>query len=307
MLQCFQFNNKHRSAQMRKIIFAILGILLACQQGIQGPQFDSTGTEGVVVRINPASTQDFLMCQESNMLLDLNNIGLADVPQGIFTVITEDQIISTTKKQGSFALDGRSPVNPEGGATQLSFRLKSKTLPPQLETYQTPFIFHACYPYNTYASIPVCIDPDVNNRQDKSCISTPVSGKGGQGAPVAVTLVEPKITIEDNTVIPTFIISIANVGRGRVVAPELLGGCGAGTEKSTIRAFVQLQDETLKCAPEAIDLRAGETKITCRSNKNFGTNQGTFTTPLSIHLEYGYTTTSFLPLTITRLPQQKQC
>lgn len=294
-----------------KLLVILLGILLGCQPGIPaGPQFDSTGTEGIVVRINPASTQDFLMCQESNILLDLYNAGLADVPQGIYTAIVEDQILTPiNKKQGSFALEARSPVNPAGGFTQLMFKLKSKTLPTQLETYQTPFIFSACYPYNTYASIPVCIDPDVTNKQNKACVTTPISGAGGQGAPVAVTLVEPRMIIEDNTIVPTFIIHVANVGDGRVVSPDSLGfACGnAESASSKIRAFVQLQDETLKCSPDLIDLRAGETKITCRSNKQFGPNEGTFITPLSIHLEYGYVTTAFMPLTITRFANQEHC
>src|SRR3989344_1123756 len=135
---------------MKLAIILLLGLLAGCQLGTStGPQFDNTGTEGIRINVHPASTENILMCQDANILLDLYNMGTSDT-EGIYNLILEDQIVSTAKKKGGFALEGRSPINPAGEFTQLTFKLKSKTLPAQLETYSTPFILNACYPYITY-------------------------------------------------------------------------------------------------------------------------------------------------------------
>ena len=307
---------------MNKFVIALSLFLVGCQLGgttpTPGPQFYATGTQGLDVRVNTLSNNQLFMCEEGEVLLDLHNLGTSDIAQGIYTLTIEDQIlkpVGKTKKQGSYSLEGRSAVNPVGGYTQLGFRFKTNNLPAQLETYQTPFIFNACYPYATSANIPVCIDPTRDPQAARSCKTTPVSGKGGQGAPVLVTLVEPLMVVQDNAVLPTFIVHIANAGKGRVVSTDSLGfacGNGGGTPSSKVRVMAQLQDEQLKCLPEMVDLRQGETKVTCMSNTYFGAaegraNQGTFTTPLTVQLEYGYVTTLFYPFTITRLAHQEDC
>src|SRR3989344_432939 len=160
---------------MNKLALAILIILAGCIPGGNtpaGPQFYAAGPQGVEAVINPASTEHTLMCSNAQILLDLHNLGTADVAQGGYSLVVEDQILrplGRTKKQGSFALEGRSSVNPNGGYTQLAFTYKAETLPAQLETYQTPFIFNSCYPYSTSANIPVCIDPTRDPQAARSC------------------------------------------------------------------------------------------------------------------------------------------
>jgi len=306
---------------MKKITIITLLLLASCQIGgtsrTPGPQLDTTGTQGLEVVVNPASNTQVLMCGESNVLLDLYNLGTSDIIQGAYSLVTEDQLLlllGKTKKQGSITLEGRSMNSPVGGFTQLQFAFKSENLPAQLEMYQTPFIFTACYPYMTRASIPVCIDTTRDPQAARSCVTSQVSGSAGQGAPVVVSMVEPIMAIQDNAILPTFVIHITNAGKGRVVSPESLGfACGnQGSAGSRIKVTAQLQDETLTCKPEIIDLRAGETKVTCQSDTYFGAadgraNQGTFTTPLTVNLEYGYVTTTTLPITITRLAHQEDC
>ena len=173
------------------------------------------------------------MCQEGVIVANVRNRGTFDIQGGIQSFILEDQILSAVdKKVRPLTLDGRSKFNPEGGISQISFRVKNSGLPQQLESYSTPIVYQACYPYETYASATVCIDPDVRNlNPSKVCRSQSVS-VGGTGAPVVVSRVEPVMVPEGSVVVPSFILYVQNQGSGKVVSSELVqGACASGSER----------------------------------------------------------------------------
>jgi len=305
---------------MKKITLLSLTLILLAnctlgptQQNLP-PAFEATGTQGLVITPNSASQTNIIMCQSANLIIDIHNNGVFDIPDGIYTTIAEEQHLTLEKgtKQKSFTIEGRSAYNPQGGIAQATFKLRNSGLPEQVDTYNTPFIFQTCYPYATHAAAPVCIDPDISNlNPNKVCKTTPVSLSGGQGAPIAVTLVEPRMIPEENTITPTFIIHIQNVGAGRVLSLDSFSSACGGAERkklaSTVRVSAELQDEQLSCSPEELTLDQDDPKILCQSTHAHPLSEGTYSSLLNINLDYGYTTTASIPLTINRLPGQKPC
>ncbi|MBS3148857.1 hypothetical protein J4219_08320 [Candidatus Woesearchaeota archaeon] len=294
---------------MKKLALIFLLICACGQQGVPMPQDIATGTIAVEPSfVNPPSS--IIMCQQANILARLSNKGTSDVTRGVYTFIVEDQVLYAPKKSDTFQLEGKSKFNPQGGIQQLQFSVKNTGLPPQLESYSTPIILQACYPYETFSTTTVCIDPDVQNTNpNKVCRPSTVS-VGGQGAPVAVTRVEPIMEPIQDSVTPSFIISIANLGNGKVISSnDAQAACTTKQPlKGTVQVMADLQAEPLICQPEAITLESGkEAKVKCTAQGYSGKEQGTYQTLLSVTLNYGYVTNTILPITITKIPGQEEC
>jgi hypothetical protein len=268
------------------------------------------------------------MCSQGEALVELRNTGAWDIENGVYTWIIEDQYLAPLNERSKeFSLKGKTQFDPLGGF-DASHRLKfrSLVLPRQLETYFSPLILQACYPYRTWASVPVCVDPDVRNiMKQKPCVAGPVALSGGQGAPVAVTRVETSMLPlpEGNKVQPVFAIFVQNMGYGSVVREsdfELACKAGekVGREKLLPFAdvYVELQERKLDCKPvdeetkrSVVRIESGqESKFVCQSpDMVYDMSAGTFSTVLTVELRYGYVNTATFPVTITRLPQQKEC
>ncbi|MEM3154934.1 MAG: hypothetical protein QW165_05240 [Candidatus Woesearchaeota archaeon] len=304
---------------MKKILVTMLVLLAACQFGVpvkprQQPEVHIfTGTTGLEASFNEASISNLLMCQQSDLYVDIKNTGATDIVDGMALFIFEDQYFQPLSgRSRKFSLEGKSQYNPKGGFDQVHFRMRNTGILPQFESYKTDVIFRACYKYATFASAQVCIDPDIANLNPrKICRSQPVVLPGGQGAPVAVTRVEPLMVPEGNQVRPVFAIYVQHMGRGAVVHPEgVEAACAGGPQQlnyAVARAYIQNRE--LMCEPAEVRIESGrESRIICQlDDLLFGEATGTFTTILSVQLDYGYVNNAILPMTITRLPGQKPC
>lgn len=296
---------------MKKIIILLI-ILTACQLApTQRPILPLiyTGTQALEARFGPETQTNVYSGQQTNIVVELNNKGASDITNGRYALIFEEQYVQLLpgmQKTGAFTLSGKTQYNPEGDFTRIPIRMRSKELPPQAESYQTQIIFQACYPYKTYASAQICIDPDLANRNPaKACTAMPVALGGGQGAPVAITRIEPIMVPEGNDVRPVFAIYLQNLGNGQVLSTEAIstacGGVGA-IKFNKVSVSAKLQDETLLCAPNPATLEIGqEARVICESRQKYGIAAGTFTTILTTELDYGYMNTASSPLIINRL------
>jgi hypothetical protein len=305
---------------MRKILLLLL-LLTACQFGgvMKAPPPKEipifTGTNALEASFNPASMSSMIMCQQADMFVDIKNTGTSDIADGVYSFITEDQyLLPLSERMQKFSLSGKSQFNPKGEFDQVHFRVKNIGILPQFESYQPDLVFRACYKYSTFASAQVCIDPDITNLNPrKVCRSQPVVLSGGQGAPVAVTRIEPYMVPDGNQVRPVFAVFVQNLGMGTVVTTqgaELACTGGSGpllTNNATVR--VSIQDKLLSCTPNPVKVESGrEFRFICEHNDLlFGESSGTFNTILSIQLDYGYVNSAILPMTITRLPGQEAC
>ncbi len=304
-----------------KLAVLFLLLLASCQLGgltkttvpKEVPVF--TGTAGLEPVFNSASMNNILMCQQADVYVDMKNSGASDIVDGTYMFIAEDQyLLPLSERSQKFSLAGKSQFNPKGEFDQIHFRVKNTGILPQFESYQSDLIFRACYKYNTFASAQVCIDPDIANLNPrKTCRAFPVVLSGGQGAPVAVTRVESLMVPEGDSVHPVFAVYVQQVGMGSVVktagADFACTGGGGPLLANYAVPHASIQNMDLKCEPNEVRVEPGkESRFICeRGDMLFGPSEGTFNTILSIQLDYGFVNSVGLPLTITRLPNQKPC
>ena len=224
----------------------------------------------------------------------------------------------------TFKLQGKNLENIKGEQEVLTFNLESKgleTLDPQSEARTSTIIVTGCYKYQTSASADVCIDTDVYGfkQREKGCEVEEVILKD-QGAPLAVTKIEPQMTpLKDRPgfTLPMFIITVNNKGNGEVIQGNqevIRGACSSAPvgykkwNRLDIKVFVQgrtSEREQLNCnlAEDAdpvrrqgldpkdgiLNLKKREDRIRCRFNEPLSEDEGAFSTPIFIDLDYGYT------------------
>jgi hypothetical protein len=120
-------------------------------------------------------------------------------------------------------LDGKSTYSPNGDAQTQEYGFKTKKIVGQREAPKTLIIYTFCYPYQTELVQSVCIDKDYYNMdvRKKVCTTKDITLSGGQGAPISITKIEPRvIKQEDNTIIE-FVITIQNEAGGNVITRDL--------------------------------------------------------------------------------------
>lgn len=295
---------------MRTNAFLVLLLLvLAGCQGIPGfgfPKKDaaqlpevSIGTQGVELSIAPTLPREVFERSPFTLLLTLSNLGTADVEEGVYSLSYDPQYLSLIRQQGigRFAVQGKSPFNPQGAERQLIFVFDTKPLGPQLERYPATMAFAACYPYTTTAPLVTCIDTDLTGkRAGKVCTPQPQSFAQGQGAPVAVATVESRMLPgqDPDRIRPEFVLTLKNLGGGDVVAAEryrdACSGRPLGEEGwNVISVEAMLSDSMLTCTPTPVKLKqAGETRVVCTLPDGIDARMGTYTAPLIIALRYGY-------------------
>lgn len=132
----------------------------------------------------------------------------------------------TTDNEVFFHVEGKTKINPKGDEIVVFINAKTGKLDPQSEQKLSNIITATlCYPYKTMLSTTVCIDPDTANVRPgkKVCEVKELAYTNGQGAPIAVTKIEPQMIPEkdkakgEDVIKPQFLIFIENRGRGSSV------------------------------------------------------------------------------------------
>lgn len=300
------------------IVMVALSIILSGCSGISGtgrkdPEYTPeyrTGSQGLVLNLVSYFDKLYERDQRVKMIVEVRNRGAFPQPDEstdfeayIWTGGYDETIMTLTPEMGGSSrldtdsLEGRSPINMEGGYTAFVFEADVYDLPSGTSIYRTPILIDVTYTYRTTASPIVCIDPDPTqtNIKDKVCEVSKygnVNLKGSQGAPVAVTTVEEDITSQ----YLLFKIHVANVGGGRVIPKEMvhedpnyMGFDYTDVNKVYIRS-VTIGNTPLMCSPnvgEYLDVERGRGYILC---KYYATGARVYKSPLNIELEYGYQT-----------------
>ncbi len=198
---------------------------------------------------------------------------------------------------------------PGGEMTTEAFEVKVENWPEGLDKLdKVPFLLTNCYLYTTFANEMVCIDPAPFEDRPKVCRSTTITRTDGQGAPVAITKIEPEPT--KNKVI--FDIEIKNMGRGQIFdmgQMNLCGPYGPGTltRKELNKVYIldaRIGEQQLQCTPDRmtpIELVNGIRNIRCIYNIDYQSVKTAYETPLVIELGYGYQETSQANVQIKRV------
>jgi hypothetical protein len=208
-----------------------------------------------------------------------------------------------------YLLQGDTYEYPGGDLAFINFDGNIVNWPPGLDqTYQT-FMITNCYLYASYAAPVVCIDPAPFSQDRKVCIPKSYTGTKGQGAPVAVTLIEQ----ENSPRQAVFTIHVRNVGGGDVYDPGRLEMCSPyfpGRVTNEDKNVVYIGDirvsgdlQRLRCTPNdfvRLDPQTGEGIVTCSYDIPFSGLRSAYQTPLVIELWYGYSKTMQTKVLIKR-------
>jgi hypothetical protein len=196
--------------------------------------------------------------------------------------------------------------NLDGDEDIITVNVLTKNIDEQSETHTSTILATACYPYKTLFGSSVCVDTDIYGmgRGEKVCTVTDLSFSGGQGAPVTVTKIETRMLpdVNEDRVKPHFIIYVENKGNGEVISEDKVEeACTSQalehTDFNTIKISAYLSGNPLKCnvgdteTSAIVRLRDKEDMVRCTLEEGIDRNLDTYTAPLSIELDYGYTFT----------------
>ncbi|MGE0793164.1 MAG: hypothetical protein AB7V77_03235 [Candidatus Woesearchaeota archaeon] len=197
-------------------------------------------------------------------------------------------------------IQGKSNSFPEGERSDFIVALlKAKKMYANFEAAYSNLFLKICYPYRTEFAEQVCVDTDIGGRSLRTqiCHAEELKYSEGQGAPVAVVSVLPKMLPIDNYVEPQYTITIKNVGSGIVLEPkrEIYEGlnqpevCANNLQPNKVKINAKLQNEDLVCFPEIIPLVGGVGTATCRFEDNtILMTKSSYYTVLEVNLDYNY-------------------
>jgi len=213
-----------------------------------------------------------------------------------------------------FNLNGKSQLNPNGEEEIISYNIEAGKIDPQSEAHPSTITATLCYPYETVLESTICVDTDINNLRPgkKICSSQDLIFNSGQGAPVAITKIEPlmlPLQLSDSPVTdkikPQFLIYIENKGPGVVIKRESVKDFCTKSDTTHedfnivyIDAF--LSNKPLKCQLEKkkgsneneirhIKLKDKKDIIRCALEEGIQRTDDAYLSTLKIELSYGYT------------------
>lgn len=288
-----------------------------------------SGTEGVKIEFLPnAPPSELLAPFKSGSSypfkagIKLSNKGAFDVEDGWIVLTSEEDYMRLDSFKRAFSLKGKSLFNPGGDSSIEVFDGSTKPFREgQSEKHVSLLLATACYKYRTGVQTDTCVDTDILglSQKKKACTVKDIS-MGSQGAPLAVTKIEIKIFPEGSGeriafVKPQYVIHIKNAGDGEVINPSADMGSACSSELVSNRdseAFkriwniatvsASLSGKELACSPNPIRLRAKEDFVRCslKDEDKIDANIPSYTAPLTITLNYGYTTTISKEVAVVR-------
>ena len=208
-------------------------------------------------------------------------------------------------ESAGFSVRGRSLSNDVGDEINVYSTLEARELSSLSALHSSTIFATICYPYQTKVSTSVCIDPDIYDlgTVKQACDGKDLSLSGGQGAPVAVTNVEVRMSPEGKSVNPQFLIHVENKGDGEIVRKEkYVEACQRkiSSEKdyfNVVNIKAELSGKELKCDQVndekivVLDGKKGIIKCSLDILNEETENKNAYVAPLSIVLDYGYTRT----------------
>ncbi len=231
--------------------------------------------------------------------LMLKNAGAYDTNGGIISfTVEEDYIDLLDNNDIRFNLKGKSLALPIGDQKTEVIRAKAKKISGQSEMHTSKILTSICYPYQTKKSVDVCIDTDIYNIKNiqKVCNVKDIT-LTTQGAPVAITKIESEMlsSEDENIVKPSFEIYVKNVGDGIAFAKEKVNdACSSAPlkyeELNAVEIKVMMSGEELQCREKILKLKENKDSVRCVFEKGISTEKFVYTTPLTIELNYGYST-----------------
>ena len=254
-----------------------------------------TGTKGIEFNFAKGSPPQIIYDGDRiDFIVEAWNRGVSPATGDIYITGFDQNIFLNLDRRDDFSFgpDETKTKYNEEGVYKIIYEDKGiETILPQgSDVHKTIFKAIACYDYITEASESVCVDPQPNRfERDDSCIVTDKTISGGQGAPVAITVIKE----EAMTNRVRFQLTIKNVGLGDVIRKAQRSHClddsFSFSDYDVINVdSVYLGSNPLICEPSAyIKLSNNVGYLYCTGDLN--TNLvNAYTTTLYAKLTYGY-------------------
>lgn len=260
-----------------------------------------TGSQGILMEfLTNAPSSETYEDYPFQIGVILKNVGAYDIKNGFISFTIEEdymELINQNDEVVRFSLKGKSISLPTGDQLIKIIKAKTKKIDEQSEKHESTILANVCYQYQTKKDITICIDTDIHNlkKMQKVCLIKDIT-LTPQGAPVAITKIESEMlpAEDDNLIKPAFKIQIKNVGNGEVIDKDKISDvCSSEPlehkELNIVDIKVMLSNEELECKPEPLKLKANEDEVRCILEKGIPKDRATYTSPLTIELDYGYT------------------
>lgn len=260
-----------------------------------------TGKQGILIEFltnaPPSETDEDYPFQIGVIL---KNVGAYDTRNGFISFTVEEDYMELMNQNDGvirFNLKGKSVSLPTGDQLVKIIKAKTKKIDEQSEKHESAILANVCYQYQTKKDITTCIDTDIHNlkKMQKVCLVRDIT-LTPQGAPVSITKIESEMlpAEDDNLIKPAFKIHIRNVGNGEVIDKGKISDvCSSDPlgykELNIVDIKVMLSNEELECKPVPLKLKHDGDVVRCILKKGIPKNRATYTTPLTIELNYGYT------------------
>lgn len=294
------------------LFFTIL--ITSCDRAT--PVWTAVGTEGLRLEFDKANPPPRIyMGDQLDVIVRVRNVGATDIDETtgsfLLSLVRDDYYIKEpdgmSYGQIGSLIEGNTRYFPGGDMKQYNMGTYITALPEQSESTTTEITANICYPYKTILSQSVCVDNDKYGQslRKQSCTAQTVNiGSRGQGAPIAITKIEPEMLSNGNKTRPSFRITIQNLGPGTVytstantpyVSTSICSIDRPGLrDYNSVRISALLSSRIpLNCTPEKVRLLNNVGEVICRIDMSQVTNQMTISYPsyktnLDIELDYEY-------------------
>jgi hypothetical protein len=317
-----------------KLTFAMvcmLFLLTACPTSNLPVSFNPyQGSEGVTLEFATNGPPPKVFANETfNVIAKIQNKGAYNASAIFFDLIYDTYYFEAAELRNSpnpnadrnramVSLEGKTFYNPQGSFTTEEFLLRAKPIEGERESPTSTILFNLCYPYQTRLAAEVCLDSDPFNMdvRKKTCSALPKM-YSNQGAPVAITKIEPRMTVkrgsdtEPTMISPTFTITFKNLAKGIIIqktTADLGQQCTLTDTNKTLwgKADVaaRISDKPMSCTPSTLNFVNDEATTTCRlQNDQDGFMTIQFLTQpdvLLVTLDYLYLSAASKTVTISR-------
>ena len=301
--------------QKRLLLAALLVLVIISISGcsnIRKPKDEAsqqtfrTGTQGLVMRfIQGSPPPEVYEGDQLDVTVEYTNKGAFDITSGYIYLSGFDKNYLRFDRDmlAGLAAKGKDEFNPLGNIINtFTFTVSPVTMPDNADLFPQGLKATACYKYRTYAIGKVCIDPDPYGVkfEEKICDFKSTTVGGSQGAPVAVTSIEPQTS--RNRV--QYKVNIANVGGGTVISNSApIADCHSKLERTEIDKVdirAQFSDNEMICEPSPVYITGGNGFAICHWEGDVGAEA--YETSLTVQLDYGYRNSIATDVRIHRVP-----
>ncbi|MBT3465368.1 hypothetical protein HN451_10335 [archaeon] len=261
------------------------------------------GTQGLEIEVISNLPERIFENEPFEYVVKLTNNGVYDIKNGVLTLNVEKDYLSVDGKnikKENINLQGKEIFQTLDDFEIKQFTIKSGNLDQTSQTHETLILTSACYDFMAKAFADICIDSDPHdiNPTEKECKTKKIDLSKGQGGPVLISLIEPRMIMDDNYLRPQFKIHVKNSGRGTVLQHGREDTfCSSGNiarEQYNKVILSELSFSTFKkndfdCSPEPLRLKGNEDVITCTlKTGKISKDITNYLTPITLELKYGY-------------------